>query len=298
MANGSAKQDAPGPEGDVARLQQALNDASRRNDREGALLELQSMKSIPLECIPFILEADADGGTESSAENKSSLVDLQSAEAETMTKRIKMNSVTFYATSSPPNNASNTENRPSSPFLDGLSNLCETLCATSTSGSGGAGIGSISEDHAASSTLDSHTLYESIVKRISQKHTAADSYFKLNSIMGSAELLLMAIKGSSFSDTSSKVVPACPIEIDLYVEGGNIHANIDTTECYGLFRKADVKTFNPASPRAAHNKPWIIIAATIHEMVSFSNGESVRSLKTKVVQNIMDTGTSSRRMLV
>eukprot|EP00562_Extubocellulus_spinifer_P031240 CAMPEP_0178710504 /NCGR_PEP_ID=MMETSP0699-20121125/17816_1 /TAXON_ID=265572 /ORGANISM="Extubocellulus spinifer, Strain CCMP396" /LENGTH=207 /DNA_ID=CAMNT_0020359057 /DNA_START=39 /DNA_END=662 /DNA_ORIENTATION=- len=207
-----------------------------------------------------------------------------------MTKRIKMNSVTFYATTSPPSNASETETRLSSPFLDGLSNLC--------AGSGGAGIGSINEDHAAPITLDSHALYESIVKRISQKHTGSDSYFKLNSIMGSADLLLMAIKKSSFSDSSSKMVPACPIEIDLFVEGGNVHANIDTTECYGLFRKADVQTFNPASPRAAHNKPWIIVAATIHEMVSFSNGESVRSLKTKVVQD-MDRGTTaSKRMLV
>lgn len=254
----------------VSKLQKALSDASRRNDYDMAIHELQQTKylsSIPLDSI--LTPIDTTTTTTTCADENST--DLQSAEAEMMKKRINLNSMTFF------HGTASSNNHTSSPFLTSLTDLCLTLCGDGDFDGGKKNQGGV----------DSRALYESIIKRISQKNTGADSYFKLNSIMGSAELMLMPMKSNDNARGGAAAAAAAtyPIEIELFAEGGNIHANITSAECYGLFRKSDVKGFHPASPRAADNKPWVTIEARIRERVNFSNGRSVRSLMAKVVKD-------------
>ena len=57
-----------------------------------------------------------------------------------------------------------------------------------------------------------------------------------------------------------------PIELNIFEEGGNIHAQIITTLGYGLYRKLDVTT----------GRPWIKMQGELNERMNFSTGAQVR----------------------
>jgi len=120
-------------------------------------------------------------------------------------------------------------------------------------------------------------VYDGIVTRMARTASAADSYFKLNSLLGSPDLMLMPAQNAS-----SKILP--PIEVEVFASAGCVHASFSTANVYGLYRKADLKDFAglQADINAGTSKPWISINAVVEERVNFENGECVRHLSVKI----------------
>ena len=154
----------------------------------------------------------------------------------------------------------------SSNFLGMLKSLCSKFCEMK-------GV-----------KVDPNELYEKLIVRMAKTTSSADAYFRLNSLLGSSDLLVMPlpstpssganIPSKALSHTLSKEAPtvAPPIELNLYVAHGEIHITLSATYEFGMFRKTDVK---PA-------RPWITIQALVTERTNFSNDQSVRHLNVKL----------------
>ena len=123
-------------------------------------------------------------------------------------------------------------------------------------------------------TVNPRFLYEQLVIRMARSTAAADSHFKLNAVMGSPDLIIMPV--------AMKKTPT-PIELNLFVNKGTVHAQVSTANNCGLFRKADVK---PLEPAKNSGRPWISLSTVVEERVNFSNGESVRHLRVKVPETL------------
>ena len=162
---------------------------------------------------------------------------LHSLEAELSKEYIALNGISFHSNKD---------------FLTVLHELCLKLCEMD-------GV-----------TVNPRYLYEQLVIRMARSTAAADSHFKLNSVLGSPDIIIMPVP--------MKKKPA-PIELNLFVHKGNVHAQVSTTNSCGLFRKADVK---PLEPSKNGGRPWIAITAVVDERVNFSNGEAVRHLRVKL----------------
>jgi hypothetical protein len=163
--------------------------------------------------------------------------DLKSAEEELMTEEnIILNGIPFHG---------------SQHFLTTLKELCAKL----------------SEQEGV--RLTATNLYEILVGKMARSSSSADSFFKLNSLIGSSDLMLMpTTQKQSFA-----------IKMNLYVSGGQIHTNLTTTNAFGLFRKADVKPADLGGHGAISSRPWIGIQATVEERANVSSGSAVRHVK-------------------
>jgi len=139
-------------------------------------------------------------------------------------------------------------------FLVTLKHLCATICE---------GV-----------SLDENALYCSLIVRMARTTSSADSYFKLNSLLGSPDLMLMPTQGKSI-----------PLNLNLYSSMGHIHATISTVNCFGLFRKADLKPAELGKGPMT-GRPWISIQATIDERVNLSTKEGVRHMKVKLPETL------------
>mmetsp|Transcript_105 Transcript_105/g.153 ORF Transcript_105/g.153 Transcript_105/m.153 type:complete len:262 (+) Transcript_105:61-846(+) len=162
-------------------------------------------------------------------------------------ERVILNGVPFLSASSGVNNQ----------FLEAIYELCEKMCDM---------------DDVRTRPQE---LVEGLFMRMARSGSGADSYFKLNSIMGSPDLILMPRQPEG-----NQTLPP-PILVDLYVAGGQIHAIISCTNMYGLFRKADITGIKTGSNAGGDNAAWINVDAVVEERVNFGNGDSVRFLKAK-----------------
>lgn len=117
--------------------------------------------------------------------------------------------------------------------------------------------------------MSSNDLYEILVGKMARSTSSADSFFKLNSLVGSPDLMLMpTTQKQSFA-----------IKMNLYVSGGQIHTNLTTTNAFGLFRKSDVKPADLGGKGAVSSRPWIGIQATVEERANISAEKAVRHVK-------------------
>ena len=123
--------------------------------------------------------------------------------------------------------------------------------------------------------LSETSLYASLVVRMARSISSADTYFKLNALLGSADLMLMP--------TQAKEV--VPINLNLYASMGTIHATVSTVNIVGLFRKADIKPVD-LGKGSMSSRPWISIQATIDERVNLSTKQGVRHLKVKLPESL------------
>ena len=119
--------------------------------------------------------------------------------------------------------------------------------------------------------------YEQLIIRLARTTGSADPYFRMNALLGSADLLVMPISpGSLRPQKSSAILNAAskdedahiPVHLTLYESEGNVHMSLSQTFQFGLFRKSDVKP----------GRPWIILNALVTERANFSNGQSIRQL--------------------
>lgn len=216
-------------------LQGNLNKYTRANDRRMVLRSLKDVKylmDIPLDAIELRDENE-----------------IPDMEQEVSKESVTLNGVNF----GPMSNAEQLKGQKVGEMLLTLKELCKKLCQM--------------EDV----TIDAFALYDSLVQRMSPTNSSADSYFKLNSLLGSPDLLVMPVTAKT----------PTPIRVNLYVSRGTVHATISTHCTYGIFRKADVK---PADMHKGSTKgrAWIDVHAIVDERVNFTNGASVRALRVKL----------------
>jgi hypothetical protein len=120
--------------------------------------------------------------------------------------------------------------------------------------------------------LNDSKLYEHLLFRLAKTTSSADAYFQLNSIMGSADLIVKQLP--EFSDMGNKSSHGNDynnedaIRLNLYESAGQVHMILDMKIDFGLFRNNDI----------ASNRPWIVMKGKIHERANFSLKTSVRSL--------------------
>eukprot|EP00521_Asterionellopsis_glacialis_P014857 CAMPEP_0195303112 /NCGR_PEP_ID=MMETSP0707-20130614/32257_1 /TAXON_ID=33640 /ORGANISM="Asterionellopsis glacialis, Strain CCMP134" /LENGTH=237 /DNA_ID=CAMNT_0040366563 /DNA_START=66 /DNA_END=779 /DNA_ORIENTATION=- len=218
-----------------SQLKGNLNKYTRANDRRMVLRSLKDVKylmDIPLESIQLCDDHEIPG-----------------MEEEVSKERVTLNGVQFV----PLSNSEQLKGQKLSEMLLTLKELCKKLCQM--------------EDV----TVDAFSLYDSLVQRMSPSNASADSYFKLNSLLGSPDLLVMPVTAKT----------PTPIRVNLYVSRGTVHATISSYCTYGIFRKADVK---PADMHKGTTKgrAWIDVHSIVDERVNFTNGESVRALRVKL----------------
>lgn len=125
-------------------------------------------------------------------------------------------------------------------------------------------------------TVNPQYLYEQLVIRMARSTAAADSHFKLNSVMGSPDVMIMPVP--------TKKITQLPITLTLFVSKSCVHAQISTANTYGIFRKTDVKASSSSSSltQVPTTRPWISFQAIVDERVNISNGDSVRLLRVKL----------------
>ena len=131
---------------------------------------------------------------------------------------------------------------PSSQILKILSDLCNEMCRESR--------------------LSSQSVYQAMIVRLARTTSSADSYFHLNALLGSQELVMKQIHA-----------PTPPTRLMMYETDGAVHVALTTYHPYGLFRKCDVTS----------GKAWIPLQAAIHERVNFLTGDCFRHVGVQVV---------------
>lgn len=131
-------------------------------------------------------------------------------------------------------------------------------------------------------------LYEKLIIRMARTTSSSDAYFRLNSLLGSSDLLVMPISGPTQQAGNQSAAPSStpvnkeavqantptesPIQMNIYVSNGEVHMTMSVTYPFGLFRKSDVK----------NKKPWISIQGLVNERANFSKDESVCNLNAKL----------------
>ena len=163
-----------------------------------------------------------------SPSSPSSQEEWKNLEREVCFTSIDLNGLLFQASSS-------------SQILKVLTELCRELCRESR--------------------LSYTSIYQAMIVRLARTTSSADSYFQLNALLGSQDLVLQP-----------RVAQAPPTQLMMYESDGAIHAVVTTYHSYGLFRRCDVTS----------GKAWIPLQAAIHERVNFTTGDSFRHVGVKV----------------
>ena len=136
---------------------------------------------------------------------------------------------------------------PSQSVSDVLTELCHQLCPKTT--------------------MDPKTVFQTLLIRLAKSTSAADTYFQLTTLVGTADLILQ----------QTPKAPAPPTELDLYQADGHLHATLTTHHALGLFRKRDVNT----------GTPWVQLVAAARERVNLTTGSHARQVTLKVVVDKM-----------
>jgi hypothetical protein len=102
-------------------------------------------------------------------------------------------------------------------------------------------------------------IYKELITRMAPSTSSADPYFRLNSLLGSPDLLVMPLLAEN---------QVTPIDLNIYESGGCLHMRLTETFQFGLFRKSDVKSL----------RPWIVVDAVVTERANFGNDKCTRFL--------------------
>lgn len=130
---------------------------------------------------------------------------------------------------------------------------------------------------------------------------------------GKGELVVLPLR-RRHHDRSSRL--PVPIDLELYVESGNVHAKVTMKHEFGVYRRTDLEShglkreLSPwsalilarensstskklsqiqyeavTSPKFTNMKPWIFIDADVVERINFGTGSSVRMLHVSVPED-------------
>ena len=240
----------------IIKMKSNLSRYTRSNDRRMIMRSLKDVKS--LACLAM------------DPVQPSSIADAKDLEYEVGQENVTLNGIPFKPVGFTADGKVR-KSESSNSFIAMLQGLCEQLCKTT------------------GNTVDHNVIYNELILRMARTATSADAYFRLNSLMGSPDLLVMPVtstkaQGNAITNGGNGTAPLSappsstdtaaavdPIQLNLYVANGNIHMNLSQTYAFGLFRKADVKS----------GKPWIDVHGVVHERANLSNNQSVRQLSVK-----------------
>jgi hypothetical protein len=124
--------------------------------------------------------------------------------------------------------------------------------------------------------IDSNSVYKVLIIRLAPTTSSADSYFHLNALLGTGDLLLQPVSAPQHLKSILGHKPAA--DLTLYESVGHVHTVLHTNHAYGLFRKSDLSTAAAAGAGAVA-KPWIGVSAVVHERMNMTTGASVRQIK-------------------
>jgi hypothetical protein len=238
----------------IQKMQSNLIRYARANDRRMVLRSLKDVKFLSSILLDPVQPAD---GPISELEN-------EVAEETVILNGIPFKSVGLTSDGKPRGSGTNSSMRM-------IKALCSQLCDRSAV------------------TVDDTELFEKLVVRMARSTSSADSYFRLNSLLGSPDLLVMPLsaenrlpaapkslttpqKSISALTRSNSADKESPIHLNVYESNGDIHVNLSITYAFGLFRKNDVKA----------GRPWILLDAVVHERTNVTNDQSVRTLNVKL----------------
>lgn len=110
--------------------------------------------------------------------------------------------------------------------------------------------------------LDARTCYERLVASLAKSSTAAAIYAQLNSMFGSAELIVKQVPSENGAE---------PNDLQMYKTHGQVHMTLGTKLNFGLFRKSDDST----------TRAWITLECKVHERTNLTTNECFRGLSVK-----------------
>jgi hypothetical protein len=119
--------------------------------------------------------------------------------------------------------------------------------------------------------IDSLSVYRLLIIRLAPTTSSADSYFHLNAVLGTGDLLLQPVQDPHYAKTILGFRPTA--DLSLYESGGQIHAIMVNNHAYGLYRKSDLTS----------STPWLGVVATVHERINLTTGSGVREVQVKFV---------------
>jgi hypothetical protein len=226
-------------EKELQEMKVKLGQFTRGNNHKAALEALQgcnAVASIPLESTPS---------------SPTSQKQWQSLEKEVgnSSRRFILNEVSFEGATL------------RSEFTPVLKALCSNLTESSKATGGG---------------IDSNSVYKVLIIRLAPTTSSADSYFHLNALLGTGDLLLQPVSASQHVKSILANRPAA--DLTLYESAGHVHTTLVSNHAYGLFRKSDLSNAAAAGAGAVA-KPWIGVCAVVHERMNMTTGASVRQIK-------------------
>ena len=210
-------------------------------------------------------------------------------------------SVLFFVLFSPPEPSK--ENEPmDSYFLQTLREICGHMC-----------------DMDGVYDVDPMALYGGLLLRLSRSVSEKDALEVITPWLARDELIILPLKrrhhvanSSTTSNTNNNAgkefkLPQ-PIDVELFVEAGDVHAKVTMTHEFGLYRKSDLqsKGMNEyrlvewskvvakdasltsiqskmlADPAFANIRPWVHVDANVVERINFGSGNNVRFLSVSV----------------
>eukprot|EP01082_Thalassiosira_pseudonana_P008792 g7809.t1 g7809 contig26:330034-331516(-) len=166
-------------------------------------------------------------------------------------------------------------------------------------------------------SADPMALYGGLLLRLSRSTSERDAMEVITKWLGGKELVVLPLKrrhhcryssGNDDSNNEEKenAKPAQPIDVELYVESGNVHAKVKMNHEFGIYRKADLESHGLTSELSQWNKlvsqnnnklqlqsiqyqtlasgivdtlkPWVFVDADVVERINFGSGSSVRLL--------------------
>jgi len=238
----------------IKKMQANLVRYARANDRRMVLRSLRDVKY--LNSILLDPAQSADGPT---------VFDL---EKEVASEKLVLNGIPFKAGIEDPDGRfhDSLSVRMKSSCIPMIKGLCTALCNNP-------GV-----------KMSTREIYEKLIVRLAKTTASADPYFRLNSLLGSADLIVMPLNdvktGSSSNGShgrpntihrSKSDEELEPIQLNLYETEGAIHIKLKESYEFGLFRKSDVSS----------GRPWIVLQAIVNERANLQTSASVRTLRVK-----------------
>jgi len=221
--------------------------------------------------------------------------DIAMAEREAAYERGALNGLKFMKVKDGCPGEPNKENEPmDSYFLQTLREICGHLCEM---------------DGVVGST-DPMALYGGLLLRLCRSTSEKDALEEITPWLARDELIVLPLKRRHHTIAGkigeSKLAP--PIDVELFVEMGDVHAKVTMTHEFGLFRKADLlsrginehrliewsKLLSKQKPLSSNQhkllhdpaftnmKPWIFLDVDVIERINFGRGTNVRFLNASV----------------
>lgn len=260
-------------------LHQKLTQYTRGSDRRQLLRLLKNPKEFP-----------------SSHVMKNVFVeDIAMAEREAAYERGALNGVKFMKVKDPTPPGADKETPMDSYFLQTLREICGHLC----------------EMDGVIGSIDPMALYGGLLLRLCRSTSEKDALEEITPLLARDELIVLPLKRRHHTPAGktggeSKLAP--PIDVELFVEAGDVHAKVTMTHEFGLFRKSDLiargvnehrlsewsKLLTKGKPLSANQhkllhdgaftnmKPWVFLDVDVIERINFGSGNNVRFLSVKV----------------